>query len=86
MIENKHQHDVVLVVPNGDEELRVNFHGVTPTMMPLIHALDAAQDMLKVLDWWVNYSPEDHDGVSMTDNDRLFEAAVAALAKARGAA
>ena len=37
--------------------------------------------LLAVVEWMVNYKADDHDGVSLADNDRLFEAGIAALAE-----
>jgi len=41
-------------------------------------------ELLRVVEWMVNYTAAEHDGVALVDNDRLFDAGLAIIAKCRG--
>ena len=48
------------------------------------HLIAAAPELYAIVDRIVNYRASENDGVPLDDNDRFFDDAMAALAKARG--
>src|SRR5690554_3359102 len=48
------------------------------------HLIAAAPELYAIVDRLVNYRASENDGVPLVDNDRFFDEAMEALAKARG--
>jgi len=64
------------------------YYGVSGRGMVYASDYDALMverdELLRVVEWMVNYTAADHDEVPLIDNDRLFDAGQAIIAKCRG--